>query len=279
MDVKIYADTTTGFFHFDGSRISPKPLNGVCVASASSKAFRIRITRSDLLNPNGTPRVMFKHLKMNRVARKDGTNLRLDLGYSRQQIIDYINAEAQKVVETGIEGVAVCIDGTVVSYAATTIDFTGSAVQSLEVTGGIATISIAQTTGGVGGGSSYTDSDVDTHINVGTANTGDILTWGGSDYAWSAPSTIGAGNPVVNGSITGVGNSTLRLVLQDSGVIDIDLSTLNTTASDDDINTRITKAVSFARTETTYLRYSVGSASNNMWDAAFRTPGSTPLGM
>jgi len=279
MNVKIYADTSTGFLHFDGSRISPKPLNGVVVASASNKAFRIRITRSDLLQANGNPRVMFKHLKMNRVARKDGTNLRLDLGYSRQQIIDYINAEAQKVVETGIEGVAVCIDGTVVSYAATTIDFTGSAVQSLEVTGGIATISIAQTTGGVGGGSSYTDSDVDTHINVGTANTGDILTWGGSDYAWSAPSTIGAGNPVVNGSITGVGNSTLRLVLQDSGVIDIDLSTLNTTGSDDDINSRITKAVSFARTETTYLRYNRNGASNNIWDAAFRTPGSTPLGM
>ena len=50
MDVKIYADTTTGFLHFDGSRISPKPLNGVCEAS-SSKAFRIRITRSDLVNP------------------------------------------------------------------------------------------------------------------------------------------------------------------------------------------------------------------------------------
>ncbi|QCW23022.1 putative carbohydrate-binding module [Synechococcus phage S-B05] len=278
MGVKIYADTSTGFLHFDGSRISPKPLNGVITASASNKAFRIRITRSDLLQANGNPRVMFKHLKMNRVERQDGTNLRLDLGYSRQQIIDYINTEAQKVVETGIEGVAVCIDGTVVSYAATTIDFTGSAVQSLEVTGGIATISIAQTTA-VGGGSSYADSDVDTHLNVGLANTGDILTWGGSDYEWSAPSTIGAGNPVVNGSITGVGNSTLRLVLQDSNVIDIDLSTLNTTGSDDDINTRITKAVSFARTETTYLRYSVGSASNNMWDAAFRTPGSTPLGM
>ena len=50
MDVKIYIDTTTGFLHFDGSRISPKPLNGVCETSASSrKAFRIRITRSDLV--------------------------------------------------------------------------------------------------------------------------------------------------------------------------------------------------------------------------------------
>ena len=97
------------------------------------------------------------------------------------------------------------------------------------------------------GGSSYEDSDVDTHLNVGLANTGDVLTWGGTDYEWSTPSTIGAGNPVVNGSITGVGNTTLRLVLQDSGLIDIDLSTLNTSASDEDINTRITKAVSLCK--------------------------------
>ena len=48
MGVKIYADTSTGFLHFDGSRISPKPLNGVCVASASNRSFRIRVVRNDL---------------------------------------------------------------------------------------------------------------------------------------------------------------------------------------------------------------------------------------
>ena len=45
---------------------------------------------------------MFKHLKMNRVARQDGTNLQTALGYTRQQIIDYINEESQKVVATGV---------------------------------------------------------------------------------------------------------------------------------------------------------------------------------
>ena len=71
-NVKIYADTTTGFLHFDGSRISPKPLNGVCVASASNRSFRIKITRSDLLQANGNPRIMFKHLRMSRVANEAG---------------------------------------------------------------------------------------------------------------------------------------------------------------------------------------------------------------
>ena len=108
-------------------------------------------------------------------------------------------------------------------------------------------------------------SDIDDHIQVGTANTGDVLTYGGSDYQWSSPSSVLTNNSVVRGLVTGVGNTTLRLVMTDSSTIDIDLSTLNTSASDEDINTRITKAVSFARTETTYLRYNRNGASNNMW--------------
>jgi hypothetical protein len=30
----------------------------------------------------------------------------------------------------------------------------------------------------------YTDADVDTHLNTGTATTGQILSWTGSDYDW-----------------------------------------------------------------------------------------------
>ena len=279
MGVKIYADTSTGFLHFDGSRISPKPLNGVCVASASNRSFRIRVVRNDLFQNDGTtPRILFKHLRMSRVEKEDGTNLRDDLGYTRAQIIDYINAEAQKVVDTGIDGIAVCLNGSVVSTAATTLDFTGSAVQNLVVSAGFATVTIAQTTGG---GSSYTDSDVDTHVNVGTANTDEILVYNGNDYEWKAPNNLGVttATGVVRGFPTGVGNTTLRLVMTDSSLVDIDLTNLNSTSDVTDINSRITKAVSFARTETTYLRSSNNGASNNMWDAAFRTPGSTPLGM
>ena len=96
MAVKIYADTTTGFLHFDGSRISPKPLNGVCVASASNKAFRIRVTRSDLLDTNGNPRIMFKQLKMSRVANEAGQLLSTTLGYNRQQIIEKFRMIGEK---------------------------------------------------------------------------------------------------------------------------------------------------------------------------------------
>ena len=43
------------------------------------------------------------------------------------------------------------------------------------------------------GGSSYTNSDVDTHLNTGTATSGQILSWNGSDYDWVADQTGGGG--------------------------------------------------------------------------------------
>jgi hypothetical protein len=249
MDVKIYADTTTGFLHFDGSRISPKPLNGVCVASASSRQFRIRVTRSDLLQANGNPRVMFKHLKMSRVANEAGQLLSTTLGYNRQQIIDYINAEANKQV----------------------------------VSVGVATDASINTSGIITATAFHGDGSALTGINAGIGTTGSVNTTG----IITAASFHGDGSQLVGiptagpvrGLVTGIGNTTLRLVMTDSSLIDIDMSTINNTAGADDINSRITKAVSFARTETSYLRSSVGGASNSMWDASFGAPGSTPLGM
>ena len=52
--------------------------------------------------------------------------------------------------------------------------------------------------GTVSGGSSYTNSDVDTHLNTGTATSGQILSWNGSDYDWVADQTGGGGS----GSLT-----------------------------------------------------------------------------
>ena len=46
---------------------------------------------------------------------------------------------------------------------------------------------------GSSGGSSYTDSDVDTHLNTSTATSGKLLSWNGSDYAWVDDQTGGGG--------------------------------------------------------------------------------------
>ena len=42
-------------------------------------------------------------------------------------------------------------------------------------------------------GSSYTDANVDAHLNVSSASSGQILSWNGSDYAWVADQTGGGG--------------------------------------------------------------------------------------
>ena len=260
MTVKIYADTTTGFLHFDGSRISPKPLNGVCVASASNRSFRIRITRSDLVQTNGNPRIMFKHLRMSRVANEAGQLLSTTLGYNRQQIIDYINTEANKQVVS----VGVATDSSInTSGIITATSFTGSGANIT----GISTLNIVDYGVGLGGGGGIgTD---------GSVNTTGIITASSFSGSFSGDGSQLVGIPTagpVRGLVTGVGNTTLRLVMTDSSLIDIDMTTLNNTSSETDINSRITKAVSFARTDTSFMRASTGTQVNNMWDSMFRQP-------
>ena len=46
----------------------------------------------------------------------------------------------------------------------------------------------------VAAGGSYSNSNVDTHLNTGTASSGQILSWNGSDYAWVADQTGGGGS-------------------------------------------------------------------------------------
>ena len=48
------------------------------------------------------------------------------------------------------------------------------------------------------GGSSYTNTDVDTHLNISAAASGQILSWNGSDYAWVADQTGGGGGSYTN---------------------------------------------------------------------------------
>jgi hypothetical protein len=68
-----------------------------------------------------------------------------------------------------------------------------------------------------GGGSSYTDSDVDLHLNVSTASTNEVLSWNGADYAWVSNTGLAdvvsdttpqlGGNLDLNSNnITGTGN-------------------------------------------------------------------------
>ena len=54
--------------------------------------------------------------------------------------------------------------------------------------------------GGGGGGGSYGNADVDSHLNVSGASSGQILSWNGSDYAWVADQT-GGGSGITTANI------------------------------------------------------------------------------
>ena len=177
--VKIFGDASLGSLFFEGSAHPPAPLGGVVVATArDGSTDRIKVTRSDLFQKNGVdPRIIFKRMRITRVRNKADQRLVEDLGFTQQQVIDYINDEAnRKANEIDFEK-----DGATVG-SGNTVNFTGAGVSAVSVSGDVATISIV-------------------------------------------------GNGVTNGVVTGAGNTTLRLTLQDSTNLDIDVTSLRTTTA------------------------------------------------
>lgn len=69
------------------------------------------------------------------------------------------------------------------NYTLTLPNTDGSANEVLKTDGNGALDWVAQTT-------AYTDSSVNTHLNVSGASSGQILSWTGSDYAWIADQTV-----------------------------------------------------------------------------------------
>lgn len=138
--VSIFGDATQGSLFFEGLRIPPAPLGGVVVAiEHPSISGRIRVTRSDLFQRDGvTPRIVFKRMRPTRVKNKDNQRLVADLGYTLQQVIDYINDEAnRKANELDFQK-----DGVAVG-SGNTINFIGSGVSAVSVSGDVATVHIA----------------------------------------------------------------------------------------------------------------------------------------
>ena len=138
--VKIFGDAAQGSLFFEGSPHPPAPLGGVVLAAArAGSTDRIIITRSDQFQKNGVdPRVLFKRMRITRVRNKEDQRLVADLGFTQQQVIDYINDEANRKsneIDLQKSGVAV--------GSANTVNFTGGGVESVSVSGDIATITIS----------------------------------------------------------------------------------------------------------------------------------------
>ena len=68
---------------------------------------------------------------------------------------------------------------------------------------------VLSTVGG-GGGVTYSNSDVDTHLNTGSAGTNEILSWDGSDYIWVADQTGDGGGGGGEGGGEGGGASEIN---------------------------------------------------------------------
>lgn len=138
--VKIFGDASQGSLFFEGSPHPPAPLGGIVVAAArEGSTDRIKITRSDQFQKNGVdPRILFKRMRITRVRNKENQRLVQDLGYTQQQVIDYINDEAnRKANEIDLQKSGVAVG------SANTVNFTGGGVESVSVSGDVATITIS----------------------------------------------------------------------------------------------------------------------------------------
>lgn len=177
--VKIFGDAAQGSLFFEGSQHAPAPLGGVVLAAArAGSTDRIIITRSDQFQKNGVdPRIIFKRMRITRVRNKADQRLVEDLGFTQQQVIDYINDEANRKANE----IDITRNGSTVG-SANTVNFVGAAISSVSVSGDIASVIVADATG----------------------------------------------NPVTSGTVTGTGNTTLRLTLDDSSNVDIDVTNLRT---------------------------------------------------
>jgi len=151
-------------------------------------------------------------------------------------------AESTHITLNSTSGVATTMYGAVDFVSGGSVDFTGSTVTGLNVTGDITgsifaddstllvdgvngTIPAANLTGALpaidgsaltGLPAGYADSDVDTHLNTGSAGSNEVLSWTGSDYDWVAQSGGGA---QTRSTVTGTTSS-----LADAAEADLDIT-------------------------------------------------------
>ena len=151
-------------------------------------------------------------------------------------------AESTHITLNSTSGVQTTLYGAVDFVSGGSVDFTGSTVTGLNVTGDITgsifaddstllvdgvngTIPAANLTGALpaidgsaltGLPAGYADSDVDTHLNTGSAGSNEVLSWTGSDYDWVAQSGGGA---QTRSTVTGTTSS-----LADAAEADLDIT-------------------------------------------------------
>ena len=113
--IKIYGDIDSASIFFINSTVDPKPM-GTIEASLKEDEDRIVVKRNDRFEADGvTFRTIFKRLNPKRVCNRQGEELVDQLSYTTQQVIDYINEQANLQGVTGgdssgtdLTGIQVC---------------------------------------------------------------------------------------------------------------------------------------------------------------------------
>ena len=130
-------------------------------------------------NPGESPQTLSL---VGNVLTISGSNSNVDLTSALA-----VNTDAQSL---SLAGNVITISGSGSTVDLTTLlgAYINTDAQSLNLSGNTLSISGGNSvdlTSFAGGGTSYADSDVDTHLNRGSASSGQVLTWNGSDYAWT----------------------------------------------------------------------------------------------
>ena len=99
------------------------------------------------------------------------------------------------------------------------------------------------------GGGSYGDADVDTHLNQGSASSGQILSWNGSDYAWVEDTSASASggnlaNLQVNDTVISPVSTNDDLTLTANGTGEVIIEKLNFTEGTATISSQASNAAS-----------------------------------
>jgi len=123
-----------------------------------------------------------------------------------------------------------------------------------------------------GGGGSYGNSDVDSHLNVSGASSGQILSWNGTDYDWVADQTgsVGSGISLTDLSVVTEPSGTATLVYNNSnGVFNYTPPDLSGYATQSYVDTEVAGVITFsgdynALTNKPTIPTDVGDLTNNV---------------
>jgi len=117
-NIKIYGDLDSGSIFFINSTVDPKSLGTVVATLIDYNGQdRILVERNDRFQEDGVSfRVLFKKLNANRICNRDGEELVSQLGYTVQQVVDYINGQSQLTGANGGDGNGTDVSGVAIDF-------------------------------------------------------------------------------------------------------------------------------------------------------------------